>query len=303
MTDRLPSTRGIEAFLTTAGALNLRLAAKTLNISISAVSRRIIALEDELGVQLFVRSARKLALTPAGVRYRDQLLPSVEIVRQATRAISGQDRDEIEILALPSFLSGWLVPRIGRFLDLYHGASVSFTSLRRHKLGTPDIVIEPFFSETPPAEAEKLFSWIGAPVGRPELFDRQAVREPRDLVRTHLIDLDPPIGGWDRWLEMTGIEPSSMPLRMRFDSFQLAMAAALHGSGVAMAPLFHHRPEDPLILPFQIATAAPGGIYVRRPAGYERPLVRLFRQWLDEEVRHSRQQLPDWARASTGLDY
>lgn len=302
MADRLPSFRGIEAFLAAAEALNLRLVSANLNISVSAVSRRIMALEEEVGAQLFVRGSRKLALTPAGVRYRDHLLPSMEIVRQATKAIA-KDNEELNILSLPSFLASWLAPRLTGFTSQFPNVTMEFSTLRKRRVGHPDIVIEPRFGDNDSADLEKLFSWISAPVCTARLADELNLVSPKDLLRARLIDLGAPISSWDLWFEKAGVPAREGMTWLRFDSFMLMMAAVRHGQGIGMASLFQQIDDESLVAPFEIATCPPGGVYIQKPQGYERKTVRMFRQWLMEEVTSCRQAIPAWARTTSSVDY
>ena len=69
MTSRLPSLRAVAIFVAAGRALTFTEAAKAVNLTPSAVSRRIRDLERELGTALFRRFNRRLELTPAGARY------------------------------------------------------------------------------------------------------------------------------------------------------------------------------------------------------------------------------------------
>ena len=67
----------IEYFLTTARCLNMTKAAEQLYVSQPAISKQIKAIEEELGVNLFIRNKGHIQLTPAGERLQE-LLPSVK---------------------------------------------------------------------------------------------------------------------------------------------------------------------------------------------------------------------------------
>ena len=67
---------GLRGFESAARNLSLTKAAQELSLTQSAVSRQVQGLEDELGVPLFVRKAREIALTPAGREF----LPLVQRV-------------------------------------------------------------------------------------------------------------------------------------------------------------------------------------------------------------------------------
>ena len=78
----------IEYFLAVAQTLNFTSAAKKLYISQPALSRQIAAIEEELGVPLFLRTSRKVLLTPAGMQLKQDLADvMVQVERAKERAV------------------------------------------------------------------------------------------------------------------------------------------------------------------------------------------------------------------------
>src|SRR5256885_15451001 len=69
MTARLPSLNGLRAFEAAARHLSFTQAASELNVTQTAISHQIKRLEQELGIRLFVRQNRALALTPEAKDY------------------------------------------------------------------------------------------------------------------------------------------------------------------------------------------------------------------------------------------
>src|SRR4051794_11945287 len=69
MTARLPSLNGLRAFEAAARHLSFTNAACELNVPQTAISHQIRRLEEELGIRLFVRQNRALALTPEAKEY------------------------------------------------------------------------------------------------------------------------------------------------------------------------------------------------------------------------------------------
>ncbi|MBV2363174.1 LysR family transcriptional regulator [Streptomonospora nanhaiensis] len=79
----------IEAFLVLAEELHFRRTAERLGLAQGRVSQTIKKLEGRLGVQLFERTSRRVALTPAGARLRDDLAPAYAQIRRAVaRAVA-----------------------------------------------------------------------------------------------------------------------------------------------------------------------------------------------------------------------
>lgn len=128
---RLPSLRSIEAFANAADTLSFKTAAERINITVSAVSHRIGALESEIGLRLFDRSGRRLRLTPAGAAYRDRLLPLIREMMSATEEIQAEvDSPLLRIASFHLFNALWLAPRIGEFLAAVPWARVELATLR-----------------------------------------------------------------------------------------------------------------------------------------------------------------------------
>ncbi len=74
----------IRTFLTVADQSSFSAAARLLAITPASVTRTVSALEDELGVQLLLRTTRKVTLTSAGAAYAARVAPLVEGLARAT---------------------------------------------------------------------------------------------------------------------------------------------------------------------------------------------------------------------------
>ncbi len=98
------------------------LAARHLNLTKSAVSKRIAQLEEELGIVLIHRTTRKLSLTEAGQRYYDYAQQAVSLAQQGRDAVSemqGTPQGKLKVTAPMSFGVQYVSPIIGEFLSRY----------------------------------------------------------------------------------------------------------------------------------------------------------------------------------------
>jgi DNA-binding transcriptional LysR family regulator len=103
-------------------------AGEALNMSQSAVSRQVGALEQELGVPLFHRHARGLILTEQGellMRTVHDVTLSLESVKSQLVDSRSQPSGDLRVTTTVGLGSTWLASRIHEFLDLYPGISLS----------------------------------------------------------------------------------------------------------------------------------------------------------------------------------
>ena len=116
MSRRLPPLNALRAFEAAARHLSFTKAADELHVTQAAVSHQIKALEEWLGLPLFRRMNRALALTEAGQSYLPPVREAMDTLSQATdRLIRADSSGTLTISTMPSFASKWLVPRLMRF--------------------------------------------------------------------------------------------------------------------------------------------------------------------------------------------
>src|SRR6476620_10435309 len=112
MTARLPSLNGLRAFEAAARHLSFTLAATELNVTQTAISHQIRRLEEELGIRLFIRQNRALALTPEARDYLPGVRAAFNDLRLATDHLLRKDDDKVlTVSTLASLPAKWLPPR------------------------------------------------------------------------------------------------------------------------------------------------------------------------------------------------
>src|ERR1700742_2114715 len=116
MTARLPSLNGLRAFEAAARHLSFTQAASELNVTQTAISHQIRRLEEELGIRLFVRKNRALALTPKARDYLPGVRAAFNDLRLATDQLLRKDDDHVlTVSTLASLAAKWLLPRLTAF--------------------------------------------------------------------------------------------------------------------------------------------------------------------------------------------
>ena len=106
---------------------NFASAARVLDVDPSSVSRTVAAIEAELGVRLFQRSTRRLAVTEAGERYIRRIAPLVEELEHARDeavTTSGAVQGNLRLTASVAFMQECIVPHVGEFLVDYPDISL-----------------------------------------------------------------------------------------------------------------------------------------------------------------------------------
>ena len=116
MARRLPPLNALRAFEASARRLSFARAAEELGVTPAAISHQVRQLEDQLGVALFHRMTRQVALTDAGRVLLPGLTEGFDALAGALDTLrSLEESGRLTVAVAPSFAAKWLVPRIERF--------------------------------------------------------------------------------------------------------------------------------------------------------------------------------------------
>ncbi len=244
---RAISAGNLRAFAAVARHLNFRAAAEELSLTQSAVSRQIQALEEEIGVSLFLRHTRAVELTSAGAQMIRAVEPSLERLDSTVRLIRrSSGRKSVAISTWASFASMWLISRLEAFqseypdIDLRIDASDNLIDLDTTDV---DLAIRYAVPSTVPSGAIRLFGEQLTAVASPWLLKTgHALRRGEDLAHFALIEAGDAHRTqhlewltWRRWFDTHGLEKLEPKRWMYFNyAYQIAQAA-LTGQGVALA--------------------------------------------------------------------
>src|ERR1700750_3504265 len=129
MNARLPSLNGLRAFEAAARHLSFTQAASELNVTQTAISHQIRRLEEELGIRLFIRKNRALALTPQARDALRGFRAAFNDLRLATDRLLRKDDDKVlTVSTLASLAAKWLLPRLTDFQESHPGIDVRITT-------------------------------------------------------------------------------------------------------------------------------------------------------------------------------
>jgi LysR family glycine cleavage system transcriptional activator len=239
MMSRLPSLRAVAIFVAAGRALSFTAAAKTVNLTPSAVSRRIGDLERELGTVLFRRFNRRLELTPAGARYLETVGPAIDLIEHESAAIRPRRRGStLRLSVLQSFASLWLLPRLAALksarpdIDVHVETSSDLMDLSDDRF---DAAIRFGKGRWPGLLADRLFKVQAFPVAAPGLLPRRVPASAAALDRTTLLDIAQAPDLWPQYLAGIGLAGYRPRRSQSFDNVQVMYAAAANGLGLALA--------------------------------------------------------------------
>ena len=296
----IPSLDFLRGFEAAARRLSFTEAAAEIFVTQSALSRQIKALEEQIGIALFVRGHRSLKLTEAGLA----LQPVVrEVLADLARVIAGlrarQRIRRVNVSTTIPFASLWLIQRLPRFraarpdVDVFVSADNRNVDLEHDEI---DVAVRYAPEDRAPAGASRLFGERVVPVASPRLIrDRsRPLKRLSDLSKHVLLHLEDPLGrtpwiDWSTWLTSSGIAQLEPAGNLHFSQYDMLLQAAVSGQGVALGrrPLIDDViARGDLIAPFPGRYDAPRGYFVltgTKASG--RAEVRELIAWLIDEAR------------------
>ena len=296
----LPPLDLLRSFDAAARNLSFTLAAHDLFLTQSAVSRQIQQMEAALGVPLFERRHRALALTDAGHTMHRAVVDCLERLRDATALVrTVTQMRHVSVTTTPGFASLWLIPRLARFtanhpqVDVRISATLEVQDLERSQL---DLAVR--FCPTSLGDGPPLFEELVVPVCSPQLLADRAnpLKKPADLARHTLLAVDTPYnmaltGDWEPWLKVMGLSEVRSKNTLRFTQYADAIGAAVAGQGVSIGrfPLLNELLRDKrLVTPFKGVGASQRGYFVAMGArAANNPDAQDFAKWLRAEAQLS----------------
>lgn len=289
----LPSLTALRTFEAAARSMSFTDAAAELNVTQSAASRQVRALEQYLGLPLFVRGKRGLELTEDGRTYAATLKHALDGVELATLQVMANERGGgvLTIAALPTFAMRWLIPRLASFAAAQPRITVNLVSSDGPVvLGAQgeDVALRFGGGDWPDTDVYRLgVAEEMVVVCSPErAAGPPAIGTPQCLRNHVLLQHSTRAGAWPQWLAAAGMADVD-PAGPSFEHFFMLIQAAVAGLGIALLPRFLIDEElrsGALVIPLPASTIYDGGYYLICRAGRsEVPKIRAFRDWIVAE--------------------
>ena len=280
--------RALRSFCAAARHVSFKLAAEELFVTASAVSHQVKGLEDELGVSLFDRGARPLALTEAGQALLDEIDPLLSQINLVTsRFRNRHQRQTLRISVQPFFASELFVPRLAEFAKQHPDIDMQIDTSDEaweHHPPVADVSIRVFRSAPVKLVSDAFYPLRLVPACSPSLHekivdtDKKIVRPFPMIVHSQRSDQ------WQLWSASAGIEVPK-PLRtIELNSTVAVVRAAQQELGVAIVPmpvsqqLFASGQLVPLYE--HEAPTKDRYYFVSSPDAAAKPAVQALRKWV-----------------------
>lgn len=282
----------LRAFEVSARHLSFTKAAAELNVTQTAISQHVKNLEDRMGVPLFRRLPRGLALTDEGAALLPVLGDSFGRIGAFLEHFSAKRaREVLTVGSVGTFAIGWLLPKLQGFQQLYPFVDFRLlTNNNRVDIANEGLDFAIRFGDGAwhGTHAQHIMQAPLSPVCSPVIASR--LRAPASLgeqvlLRSYRAE------EWASWFAAAGVACPVVRGTV-FDS-SLAMAeAAVQGAGVALLPARMFRRElqqGRLIRPFDIEIA--GGSYWLTRLNSKQPTsaMAVFSDWLLQAVHDEEQ--------------
>lgn len=306
MTKFRPPLTSLPAFEAVARLKSFTQAADELNVSQSAISHQIRALEQFLGERLFYRRGRLTELTDEGSRYYDGISNGLLAIEQATRTLMGGTRQQLRFALFSSFAVRWLIPNLTDLQHQHPDLDLRLEMTNESPV-LSDRVADCFMTLHNTQEGylfdclypENLFA-----VCSHRYWEQLLNRSSHASSSTALVSLllsegtllsnasvfSDEYGDWQRWCRANGVELPSSPRIHGFSHMLMALEAARHHQGIALTNDYmmdEKRDSDLIKLPFNGYATGDTFYFAYKQSRRHDPDIQRFRHWLRTQAERS----------------
>jgi DNA-binding transcriptional LysR family regulator len=284
----------LRAFESVAKHGSFTAAAQALQISQSALSRHVMAVETLIGVQLFERRPHSLTLTKAGEHLLPAVIKSLDGLELALNSIRRQDTPTLRTLRVqlpPSFATHLAVPILRDFRRA--SAEVEIDVISPYGVGPPlaDVDVAVVYSKPMVTDLVTDLLWSArlSVLCHPELYERHrgedlaALINANEIIHVRINDM-PRHYLWTQFVRHAELSGINVERGLVFDTAMLAVQYALSGDGIVLVDtnLFgEHVRSGRLLKPFDIELDEGYGYYLlTHPEALGDAAIATFRSWL-----------------------
>lgn len=287
---RLPSLHALRSFEAAARHGNFSRAADELHITHGAISHQMKALEQDLGVVLFHRQSRGVALTEPGKDLAATMRDALDRIARGIAALHAQPHRALTVSMLPAFATHWLIPRLADFNRRHPDIDINIRAgqaLADFTTGDVDLAVRYGSGRWSGLRAEQLASEDVFPVCSPNFNNGRLPKTLAALAKSRL--LHTPLQPWDEWFQAQGLHPDLSRRGMTFGETDILLTAAIDGLGIALSRRLLAQPAldaGRLVRPVPQSVRADRSYFIVYPAELPpSPRLLVFRDWLLEQAR------------------
>ena len=265
MPPRLPPLHTLRTFEAAARQLNFSRAADELNLTHGALSHQMKALERDLGVALFERRSRGVALTEAGRQLAASVREGLDRIARGVAELRAHPVRSLTVSVLPAFATHWLIPRLADFnrrhpdIDINVRAGQALVDFATDDV---DLAVRYGDGQWPNLVAEQLAHEDVFPVCSPRFAGGRLPQSLPELAGATL--LHTPLQPWDEWFRALG-------------------------ANVVLSRRVLAQPEldaGRLVRPVKFSVRAQRSYFIVYPDSIEpSPRLLVFRDWLLEQAK------------------
>ncbi|QCI66008.1 LysR substrate-binding domain-containing protein [Phreatobacter stygius] len=271
-------------------------AADQLNVTPSAVSHQIRALEDFLGKPLFVRAKRTVLPTEDALAYAAALGESFTRIAIATSRFAASGGVlRLMLHSAPSLATLWLVPRLGSFKRRHPEIDLTlFAGHEPAKLGGDGFMIDIQYARPVPEACDSivLAEERVVPLASPAFVAEHGLTDLDAIARVPVIHSVRCVVQWDEWIARHAPDVMLNRRGMQFDRAFLALMAAADGLGMVLESELQATDmlrAGKLVMPFgPIGVGSVAHRVVYRREDRTRPQIEAFVAWITEEMAADR---------------
>ena len=243
----LPSAGSLIVFEAAGRHGSFTRASEELAMTQAAVSYAVRTLERQIGVQLFRRGHRSVALTEAGERFHADVTLGLSHIRKSAEDLRARGREaHVTLAASTAFASMWMLPRLHKLREELPDVDLRIQTADRDldlenepiplgvRGGNPD--------EWPAYHAARIAPELIYPVASPLYVERHGMpASVAHLTRHRLIHLEEPVrkaADWATWFKSAGINAATANRGLSINDYVLVIQATMEGQGVALG--WHH---------------------------------------------------------------
>lgn len=294
----------LRAFESAAEFLHLGRAGDRLGVTHGAISHQIRALEDKLGVSLFIRAHNRLSLTPAGARLHQAVKDGLDRILDGTRNLDPEQlAGPLTIGCTQTIATSWAAKHICEFQKRYPTIDITVREIEpRQKIVPREIDIAICYGA--PTHDDRHLSRLASPslfpVCSPQLVAARTDGFNIENVQQFPLIHDKQVS-WDRWFAAQGFIRSDQIRNIVFANTSQALTAARLGYGVALCNDFETQDyirEGQLIRLSDKSIPEEKDYFLLTPSpGRRSAKTQIFEDWI---VRACRPEGPDFVDPTAG---